>query len=201
MVDPIVDSFLLNIKMNMNSYKEFIIIILYTSSMTPSDDILKIYISPEYNTLRMFYHARVEQHNNMIDTDPFADSGFDLGIPTPYTFHKHWGNKVPLGVCAAMWTSDGIPLAYYLYPRSSISKTPMRLSNSTGIIDRGYRGELMAMVDIIDHNKIPYEVNALDRHFQICHPSLGKFKVELVDSKESLGVTSRGNGGFGSSGR
>jgi hypothetical protein len=80
MVDPIVDSFLLNIKMNMNSYKEFIIIILYTSSMTPSDDILKIYISPEYNTLRMFYHARVEQHNNMIDTDPFADSGFDLGI-------------------------------------------------------------------------------------------------------------------------
>lgn len=170
--------------------------------MAPSTfNILKLYISPEHQTLRMFYLGRVEQHNNMVDDDIFADSGFDLGLPSNNTLHKHWGNKVPLGVCASMWTCDDIPLAYYLYPRSSISKTPMRLSNSTGIIDRGYRGELMAMVDIIDHNRIPYDVNALDRHFQICHPSLTPFKVVIVNSKEELGATNRGDGGFGSTGR
>ena len=37
-----------------------------------------------------------------------------------------------------------INCSYYLYPRSSISKTPLRMSNSTGIIDAGYRGEIIA---------------------------------------------------------
>ena len=39
--------------------------------------------------------------------------------------------------------------AYYLFPRSSISKTPLRLANSIGLIDGGYRGELVGMVDNI----------------------------------------------------
>ena len=34
-------------------------------------------------------------------------------------------------------------------PRSSISKTPLRMSNSVGLIDGGYRGEIMASVDNI----------------------------------------------------
>ena len=39
--------------------------------------------------------------------------------------------------------------AYYLFPRSSISKTPLRMSNSIGLIDGGYRGEIMASCDNI----------------------------------------------------
>ena len=38
---------------------------------------------------------------------------------------------------------------YFLMPRSSISKTPLRLCNSVGLIDAGYRGEIMAAVDNI----------------------------------------------------
>ncbi|SVA76917.1 uncharacterized protein METZ01_LOCUS129771, partial [marine metagenome] len=34
-------------------------------------------------------------------------------------------------------------------PRSSIAKTPLRLCNSIGLIDGGYRGEIMAVVDNI----------------------------------------------------
>ena len=41
------------------------------------------------------------------------------------------------------------PCSFLLLPRSSISKTPLRLSNSVGLIDAGYRGELQAPVDNI----------------------------------------------------
>ena len=166
---------------------------------------LKIYVPTEYNTLRMFYTVRAEEHNERVVNDRYADSVFDLAVPIQLNLQKHWGNKIPLGIHASMWTQYeddvNVPQAYYLYPRSSISKTPMRLSNSVGIIDRGYRGEIMAVVDVIDHNKIPYELNAIDRHFQICHPSLNPFKVVIVNSKEELGITNRGDGGFGSTGR
>ena len=171
---------------------------------------LKIYIPHQHNTLRMFYMLRADEHNYRIVTDGYADSGFDLAVPDNMTIQKHWGNKIPLGIHASMWSENNsssdsvsittVPQAYYLYPRSSISKTPMRLSNSVGIIDRGYRGEVMAVVDVIDHNKIPYDLNAHDRHFQICHPSLNPFKVIIVNSKEELGTTNRGDGGFGSTG-
>ena len=44
------------------------------------------------------------------------------------------------------------PCGYYLYPRSSTgSKTPLRLSNSIGVIDSGYRGNLIACFDNIDY--------------------------------------------------
>lgn len=166
---------------------------------------LKIYVPTEYNTLRMFYTVRAEEHNERVVNDRYADSGFDLAVPIQLNLQKHWGNKIPLGIHTSMWTQYeddvNVPQAYYLCPRSSISKTPMRLSNSVGIIDSGYRGEIMAVVDVIDHNKIPYELNAMDRHFQICHPSLNPFKVVIVNSKEELGITNRGDGGFGSTGR
>ena len=174
--------------------------------------ILKIYIPLQHNTLRMFYTMRANEHNERVVNDVYADSGFDLAVPVQMTLQKHWGNKIPLGIHASMWTHceigsgenerdyTTVPQAYYLYPRSSISKTPMRLSNSVGIIDRGYRGEVMAVVDVIDHNKIPYELNVLNRHFQICHPSLNPFKVVIVDTMEDMGITNRGNGGFGSTG-
>jgi dUTP pyrophosphatase len=176
------------------------------------ETILKIYIPPQHNTLRMFYTLRANEHNERVVSDHFADSGFDLAVPDGIALQKYWGNKIPLGVHASMWSEtnrscDGdrdshmtVSQAYYLYPRSSISKTPMRLANSVGIIDRGYRGEIMAVLDIVDHNKIPYNLNAHDRHFQICHPSLNPFKVIIVNTKDELGITNRGNGGFGSTG-
>jgi dUTP pyrophosphatase len=95
---------------------------------------------------------------------------------------------------------------YYLYPRSSIVKTPFRLSNSVGIIDSGYRGEIMAVVDNINaaHNDmktcITQYMPPMSRMFQICSPTLEPFMVKIVDSEEKLGFTERGSGGFGSTG-
>jgi dUTP pyrophosphatase len=99
--------------------------------------------------------------------------------------------------------SDVIDFSYMLLPRSSIVKTPLRLANSIGIIDSGYRGNIMACVDNIDtlvedEELEYYQIKQGDRLFQIVHPSLEGIKVELVDELPS---SNRGTGGFGSTGK
>jgi len=173
--------------------------------MHPSTDLtMYIFVPRESETLRAFYRHRIQYHNDAIYNSSYADSGFDLGLPKNFQITKTCSNKLPLGVHCSMYVSTDTkktPQAYYLYPRSSIIKTPLRLSNSVGIIDRGYRGEITAVVDMIDHQRDTFDMCAMDRHFQICHPSLEPFKVVMVDTKEELGLTERGDGGFGSTGR
>ena len=86
-------------------------------------------------------------------------------------------------------------VCYYLYPRSSISKTPLRLANSVGIIDAGYRGNLMAVVDNISIQA--YNIQKKDRLFQICAGNLEPIEFQLAND---LSNTQRGFGGFGSTG-
>ena len=79
--------------------------------------------------------------------------------------------------------------------------THLRLANNVGIIDAGYRGHLMGMFDVLYHDHDLLTVNKFDRLLQICGPELVPIYVELVESKEELGVkTIRGDGGFGSTG-
>jgi dUTP pyrophosphatase len=88
-----------------------------------------------------------------------------------------------------------INVSYLLVPRSSIVKTPFRMSNSIGIIDAGYRGNLMAYVDRLNNSDILREN---ERLFQIVLPNLKPIdRIEIVDE---LSSSSRGTGGFGSTG-
>ena len=82
---------------------------------------------------------------------------------------------------------------YMLVPRSSISKTPLRMSNCIGIIDPGYRGEIMAKVDNLSAED--FQIKRGERLFQIVLPILKSFNIGLVDS---LSETTRDTGGFGS---
>ena len=87
-----------------------------------------------------------------------------------------------------------------MYPRSSLSKTQLRLANSVGIIDSGYRGNLIGAFDCLS-KKGEYKVLKDDRLVQICSPDLAPIMVEIVDTEEKLGKkTTRGQGGFGSTG-
>ena len=101
------------------------------------------------------------------------------------------------------YTNDNLkvkdkPMGYYLYPRSSISKTAFRMSNSVGIIDSGYRGNLCAYFDVNTNTSTSmYTVESMQRLVQICSPTLEPFYVFLVDHLDS---TERGGNGFGSSG-
>ena len=52
-----------------------------------------------------------------------------------------------------------------IFQRSSIAKTPLRLSNTPGLIDKGYRGELMAAFDNL--NDEDYTLKAGTRLIQV----------------------------------
>jgi dUTP pyrophosphatase len=112
---------------------------------------------------------------------------------------------------AASSNSATTACGFYLYPRSSISKTRMRLANSVGIIDAGYRGDLIAAVDTIGlfgstdiwhiWKETLSPIKKYDRYFQVCAPDLSPFLVQIVETEEDLGPkTTRGTGGFGSTG-
>jgi dUTP pyrophosphatase len=91
---------------------------------------------------------------------------------------------------------------FYTYARSSMSKTPLRLANNQGIIDAGYRGNLISMFDVVHNGGEDYWGNKYDRYIQICAPSLMPVVVEVVNSVAELGDdTSRGDGAFGSTGK
>ena len=93
---------------------------------------------------------------------------------------------------------NGEPCPYYMYSRSS---TPIKygliLGNSVGIIDCGYRGNLMA--SFYNTKKEPVTISQGTRLVQICMPNLSyDFTRKLVDKLDS---TERGEGGFGSTGK
>tara|TARA_B100000963_G_scaffold361971_2_gene401462 strand:+ start:8052 stop:8549 length:498 start_codon:yes stop_codon:yes gene_type:complete len=83
---------------------------------------------------------------------------------------------------------------YMLIPRSSLgSKTTVRMSNSIGIIDKKYRGYVMAVVDNIGDKDVILQEGAC--YFQIVafDGKLPKYQIDNVSVN-----TSRGEGGFGS---
>jgi len=147
--------------------------------------------------MKQLYKDAIESFNTK-RTNSYKDSGFDLFIPVSFQnsdVKRDSPFVINHGVSCSLY-KDGKPSGYYMYPRSSISKTPFRLANSVGIIDSGYRGDLMAKVDSV--YQTDYKVNVGDRLFQLCTPTLEPFdSIEMVDFTTE---TERGSGGFGSSG-
>ena len=176
------------------------------------------------NELRNLYTDFASKHNTLVDRvlrgtehvdagTQHVDAGIDLFCPDKLIMAGRQTGKVDHCVKAAMEfmannaVPCGLPVGYYLYPRSSTgTKTPLRLANSVGIIDSGYRGELMAVVDNINAANgdmkvyINQHMPPMSRMFQICSPTLQPFMVQLVESEEMLGKSERGSGGFGSTG-
>ena len=132
----------------------------------------------------------------------YKDSGFDLYLPEAVSIEASQTKLVDLKVKCAVYkvfknSSVVEPSAYYLYPRSSISKTKFRLANSVGIIDSGYRGNLKVALDCWGTSS--GSCKAFHKLVQICMPDLSSdFEVEIVDD---LDETERGEGGFGSTGK
>jgi dUTP pyrophosphatase len=168
--------------------------------------VLNLFIDSHNNVLKNGYLNAANKHNLSLITDPhFFNAGFDLFLPEDYRFSKNLVNKANFNVkCSAkiMNISDdnltSYFTGYYMYPRSSLSKTALRLANSVGIIDAGYRGPLIGMFDCLTDT---YDVLEFTRLLQICAPNLMPIFVRVIDTVEELGPeTSRGEGGFGSTG-
>lgn len=92
-----------------------------------------------------------------------------------------------------------IPEGYVglIFPRSSVCKKSLSLSNSVGVIDSDYRGEVTAVFNETDPCR--EEVYSIgERIAQIVFVKLPE--VEIVEADE-LSDTQRGKGGYGSTGR
>jgi len=121
-----------------------------------------------------------------------GDAGLDLYILKDEKIVAGETKLIKLGIsCEPL---DG--KAYYLFPRSSISKTPLRMSNSIGLIDAGYRGEIMASCDNI--KDFDFTIEKGQRLFQLVAVDSSPISYKIVDD---LSDSTRGKGGFGSTGR
>lgn len=161
-----------------------------------------LYISPAPTTEPELVNSFYSNHGNFHE----GDSGLDLFCMKEVTVPGNtYGFPIRLGICCqlishiphqcnAVCYVERVKKSYFLIPRSSISKTPLRMSNSIGLIDSGYTGELIAMVDNVGDSQ--YTISPGTRLFQVASPSLKPFTFELVDKLDT--TSSRGDGGFGS---
>lgn len=85
-----------------------------------------------------------------------------------------------------------------IFPRSSVYKTDLTLSNCVGVIDSGYRGEIKAVFRDTDKNGINKIYFKGDRIMQMIIMPYPKIVPEWSDE---LSKTKRGSGGYGSTGR
>ena len=147
---------------------------------------LNVKILREFDMLNTFYTNK-KNYND--------DAGLDLIIPENHIIPgKAISYKIPLGIQCEPYNFNS---GYYLYPRSSIIKTSLRLANSVGIIDYGYRGEIMAVVDNVSENEYLLEKGKV--LFQLCSPSLLPLGLENIYNNDYIfKKTERGVGGFGS---
>jgi dUTP pyrophosphatase len=165
---------------------------------------LKVKLNPEFNTDELLIKHYTERPNYL------DDSGIDLMVPRDVTCKIGMMNYVNMGISCEMIDKHGNGCAFDLRSRSSISKTPFRLSNGIGTIDRGYRGSIIGAFDVVPYlinleirtASFPLNLSGNEitipkgtRLVQICSPTLEPIKVELV---LSLSETQRGDNGFGS---
>jgi hypothetical protein len=175
--------------------------------------------------LLALYRDKASQHNMQCKTNNFPDSGFDLFCPKEQEcvgkchfvdykikcamfIHTHelvegvFGFSPPvsqINIFGSDGTNRPVPkgIGFYLYTRSSISKSSFRLANNVGIIDSGYRGNIGAYFD----TTIEYAI--IEKHqrlVQLCSPTLEPFYIQIIEYNACLpgAITTRGVGGFGS---
>jgi dUTP pyrophosphatase len=123
-----------------------------------------------------------------------GDAGMDLTITSIISETK---TDVTYGFGISM----EIPKGYVglLFPRSSVRKYDLSLTNSVGVIDSGYRGEIQATFKKTNWLKgdSSEKYNIGDRAAQIM--ILPYPQIEFIET-DDLSETERGDGGFGSSG-
>jgi dUTPase len=135
-----------------------------------------------------------------------ANAGYDMFTSDDVTVEQT-PQFIPFGVVVRLLKVEPLPHGssnevmktdshFFLMPRSSIYKTGLLMANSTGVVDKSYRGELKAPVWSMTGQS---KVQKGERLFQIIAPDMGWIRhIRLV---ESLPDTDRGENGFGSSGK
>lgn len=133
-----------------------------------------------------------------------GDAGVDLFIKEDVEIRGGETKLVDLGVSCQLrnkkpwylfWRKTHY-FSFLLVPRSSIYKTTLMMKNSVGLIDQCYTGTLK--VPLVNISEIPCTLKRGERYVQLVAPDLSAVSLKVVDS---LRDTSRGAGGFGSTGK
>src|SRR2546425_7401968 len=123
---------------------------------------------------------------------PAEDAGMDLRAVAAVTLHPGVPALVPTGLTIEL------PPGYeaQLRPRSGLAlKHAITVPNAPATIDPGYRGEIRVI--LLNLGRENYEINPGDRIAQMVIA-----RYEAIEWQEGeLGGSTRGTGGFGSSGR
>lgn len=128
---------------------------------------------------------------------PYKAHATDAGMDMVATSRDFDGNgNVVYGTGIAV----EIPQGYVglVFPRSSVSRQDMVLSNSVGVIDSGYRGEITFKFKTVGSKMYPDMYNVGDRIGQLIvmpYPDI------LWDEVDELEDSDRGDGGYGSTGK
>lgn len=131
--------------------------------------------------------AQIPSKSNILDV------GLDLVATSKKIVDKDTYGYYEYGTGLAISIPDGY--GGFIFPRSSLSKTGHILANSVGVIDPGYTGEIK-----VRFKHIPGCVgyNKGDKIAQlVIMPYVKDIEFEVVDDLEE---SSRGEGGFGSTG-
>ena len=127
----------------------------------------------------------------------YAKEG-DAGMDLVATSMKFDGTQITYGTGLAIEIPEGF--VGLVFPRSSIRKTNLQLSNSVGVIDSGYRGELQATF-----NKVQGIDNVERENYKVgdrvCQIIIIPFPPIEFNEVNELSNTERGEGGFGSTGK
>lgn len=155
--------------------------------------------------IKIFF-MKEKRLNWLIPQAPFHahedDRGFDLFCVGREEAKDELGNIIP-----RTWRyysglhfqfPEGIDAE--LRMRSSIFKTGLFLSNGIGTIDHGYRGEVNGVFyQFLEDSSRIYKPG--DRFAQIVIPGVNPRDIEFIEISEFRDETTRGSGGFGSTGR
>lgn len=123
-----------------------------------------------------------------------GDAGLDLRSAIDVTLKPGERTAIPTGIAIA------IPPGYagFVHPRSGLALSEgLGMPNSPGLIDSGYRGELMVVTINLDPDE-PVRIRRGDRIAQLVVLPVMTVSFEGVDQ---LPESKRGSGGHGSTGR
>ena len=123
-----------------------------------------------------------------------GDAGIDLYSAIDCILKPLERKKIPTGIKVS------IPEGYagFVQPRSGLAiKNGISIVNTPGLIDSGYRGEICTIPINLDTKK-EFKIKKGDKICQLVIQKVEDAKIELV---EELDITSRGEGGFGSTGK
>ena len=122
-------------------------------------------------------------------------AGWDLYALEETTVVRHKSSLIRTGLATAIpsgWEGQ-------IRCRSSLGKKGMIMPNGLGTIDADYRGELMVLATWIGEGD-SFVVAKGERVAQMLFAPVPKVTI-VETSVEELGTTSRGEGGFGSTGQ